>query len=216
MSRTLLEIFNENTGKGIHKWNFCFPIYERHLAPWKGRPVTLLEIGVQNGGSMEMWKEYLGPDSRIIGLDLVEGCAQFDDPARNMHVRIGHGADAEFLDQIITEFGPIDIVIDDGSHNTDHIQKSFEFLYPKITANGVYLIEDIGGNRERKPLSDCNKICLDSIRSTINNTPTVGVCLHDAVIVCERGEVDWVSRNTGTIGAIVPIYPEYATPYVKP
>lgn len=209
MSRSLYEIFNTNTGKVIHKWNFCFPIYERHFAPWKGRPVTLLEIGVQNGGSIDMWKEYLGKDSRIIGIDINQKCAQFDDPGRNVHVRIGNGADPGYLEKIIAEFGEIDIVIDDGSHAKNDIKSSFDFLYPKISKDGVYLIEDIGHNMASKPLAPSNNGCLDSIRDTINKVPTVGVCMHDAVIVCERGEVNWVSRMTGTIANVVPIDPRF-------
>ena len=42
----LWQDFLSNQGKAIHKWGHYFPIYERHFAPWRGRTLTFLEIGV--------------------------------------------------------------------------------------------------------------------------------------------------------------------------
>ena len=54
----------------IHKWLHYFPIYEQFLAPYRGRPCTLLEIGVSHGGSLQMWRDHLGSKSRIVGIDI--------------------------------------------------------------------------------------------------------------------------------------------------
>jgi cephalosporin hydroxylase len=41
--------------------------YEEILAPYRDRPITLVEIGVESGGSLAMWAEYFAnPLSRII------------------------------------------------------------------------------------------------------------------------------------------------------
>jgi hypothetical protein len=54
----------------LHKWHHYFPVYERFIAPFRGRRVTLLEIGVQQGGLLELWRAYLGPAARIVGIDM--------------------------------------------------------------------------------------------------------------------------------------------------
>jgi hypothetical protein len=50
----LWQDFKTNDQKLIHKWMHYFPIYERHLAPFRNRTITLLEIGVFKGGSLQM------------------------------------------------------------------------------------------------------------------------------------------------------------------
>ncbi|MDQ8161336.1 MAG: hypothetical protein P3C10_02010, partial [Gemmatimonadota bacterium] len=47
-----------------------FAIYDELLTRYRGRPVTFVEIGVLNGGSLHMWRQFLGNDARIIGVDL--------------------------------------------------------------------------------------------------------------------------------------------------
>jgi len=64
----LWEYFNNNEGKKITKWSHYFPVYEKHFAPLRDKPIKLLEIGVLNGGSLEMWRKYFHPDSVIVDL----------------------------------------------------------------------------------------------------------------------------------------------------
>ena len=64
----LYQMFLTGSGRTrpVHKWHHYFAIYERFFAPFRGRPVQLLEIGVQRGGSMQMWRSYFGPSARIV------------------------------------------------------------------------------------------------------------------------------------------------------
>jgi hypothetical protein len=70
----LWQDFQTNQGKTIHKWEHYFPVYERHFAPWRGRSVTFLEIGVSRGGSLQMWRRYFGPLARVVGIDIDKRC----------------------------------------------------------------------------------------------------------------------------------------------
>jgi hypothetical protein len=139
------EIFRNTSD--VHKWPHYFPVYESVLAPLKNRPIRLLEIGVFRGGSLQMWRRYLNPDSVIVGLDIDHDCEQFDDPARNIHVRIGEQQDTSFLEKIIAEFGNFDVIIDDGSHRNGHIIDSFRYLFMHgLKDQGAYIVEDIHSN----------------------------------------------------------------------
>lgn len=130
-----------NTGRPVDKWMQYFVAYERHFRHLVGRPSTFLEIGAGNGGSSQMWKRWLGPLARIVTIDLNEKCRQFED--EQVSVRLGDQSDPGFLQSLIDEFGIFDAVLDDGSHRADHVLSSMNFLYPRIAANGVYMIEDV-------------------------------------------------------------------------
>jgi cephalosporin hydroxylase len=138
----LYTYFLNNAGRNILKNPHYFPIYERHLSPFRNRAVTVLEIGTGAGGSCQMWKYYFGPYARIVTIDTRDE-RQFEEA--QIYPRTGSQADPEFLQKIIDEFGPPDIVLDDGSHMMGDISATFEFVYPRMHSNGVYLVEDLDG-----------------------------------------------------------------------
>jgi hypothetical protein len=126
-----------------HRWHHYFAIYERAFSEHVGKPVRLLEIGVQEGGSLRMWKAFFGPDAVVAGIDIDPSCARYDDPAASIHVRIGSQADPAFLAAVVNELGPFDLVVDDGSHVVSHIITSFAHLYGAgLKTGGAYVVED--------------------------------------------------------------------------
>merc|ERR1719456_1144920 len=52
--------YSHQTGRGIWKWSNSLDAYQKHFAPLTGQPLALAEIGVQSGGSIEMWHAVLG------------------------------------------------------------------------------------------------------------------------------------------------------------
>jgi len=121
-----------------------FPIYEEHVGPYRGKKATLLEIGVSHGGSLQMWKNYLGRGSSIVGVDIeprVSGLAE-----NGIWIHVGDQADADFLDVISREHGGWDVVIDDGSHLPQHQIASIEALWPHVAQSGRYIVEDLHSN----------------------------------------------------------------------
>ncbi len=128
------------SSKGIDKWIHYFSVYERYLASYVNKSVLIFEIGVQNGGSTQLLKKYLGPHAIIVGIDIDPSTKQHED--EQCKIRIGSQSDINFLKSIIREFGTPDIVIDDGSHIMDDMSSSFQFLYPLLNNNGTYMVED--------------------------------------------------------------------------
>lgn len=137
----LQRYFEQNTGRQIHKLAHYFDIYHRHLQKFRGRPVVVVEFGVQYGGSSQMWREYFGPDAVVYGVDIDPRCKQWEEPG--FRVFIGDQADRRFLRGILEEIGPIDVVIEDGGHRPEQQIATFEVVYPKIRPGGVFLIEDL-------------------------------------------------------------------------
>lgn len=188
---SLYDIFLENTGKSCYKWNHYFPIYERYLAPFCNQSVTLIEIGVFYGGSLPVWKKFLGPLATIVGIDINEACKHFEE--KDCHIRIGDQANPEFLKQVVLEFGPPDIVIDDGGHIQDQIMTTFSFLYPLLNNNSVYIVEDLhtsywenygGGLHNQGSFIEKCKGMVDMLNATY---------------YMESDKVPWFTKNTWSI-----------------
>jgi hypothetical protein len=128
----------------INKMAHYLPVYESAFGD-RDRPVRMLEIGVNFGGSLELWRKYFThPGSVVVGIDYNEKCTQFDNPEHNMYVRIGKQQDQEFLRGVVEEFGPFDIVLDDASHIPAFTLQSFRYLFLHgLNDDGVYLVEDL-------------------------------------------------------------------------
>jgi hypothetical protein len=170
--------FLKNTGRLIHKWRHYFDIYERHFARFRGRPITLVEIGVFQGGSIQMWKSYFGPQARIVGVDIDPRCKAFEDD--RVQILIGDQEDRSFLRSVAKAAGTIDILIDDGGHQAEQQVATFEELFAHVAANGVYVCEDLhtsywkrfgGGYGKRRTFIEYSKRLIDSLNAEHSEQP---------------------------------------------
>ena len=127
-------------GHLVHKWHHYLEVYDRHLGRFRGEAVHVLEIGIHRGGSLQVWKSYLGERAIIHGIDIDPDCAQFAEERIVPH--IGDQGDVEFLKRVVHEMGRVDVVIDDGGHQSALQIATFEALYPLVDPNGVYVCED--------------------------------------------------------------------------
>jgi hypothetical protein len=101
----------------------------------------MLEIGVFKGGSLGLWRKFLGDKAVIFGIDINPECAAYD--GDNASVRIGSQDDPQFLFSVVSEMNGLDVVLDDGSHVASHQRASFNVLFPLLSDGGVYIIEDM-------------------------------------------------------------------------
>jgi hypothetical protein len=122
------------------------PLYEERLEARRYEPLALLEIGVggyaapdQGGDSLRMWAAYL-PNARIIGLDYFEKKLELDPSVVLVQ---GSQDDPVVLERLIAEYGPFDVVIDDGSHVNPQRNATFEHLFPRLRDGGFYALEDL-------------------------------------------------------------------------
>ena len=87
-----------------------------------------------------MWKEYFGPGSKIIGVDINPKCKAHE--GDEIEVFIGSQDDPSVIESIFAKYPEIDIVLDDGSHIMNHMISTFDLMYDRIDENGVYMVED--------------------------------------------------------------------------
>lgn len=145
----LERMFYEQDGRSIQKWHHFLEVYDLHIGrliaqrrkQGNSPPLRMLEIGVNQGGSLELWRKYLGPEAVIYGIDIEPDC--INSANSGCEVRIGSQADHGFLETVVAEMGGLDIVLDDGSHVASHQRASFECLFPRVAADGLYICEDL-------------------------------------------------------------------------
>jgi len=132
---------------GTDKWgeHWYARHYETHFAPLRLRRLKILEIGIggyedpeSGGASLRMWRTYF-PRSMIFGIDLYDKSVHDEHRIKTFR---GSQVDERFLQAVLDETGPLDIVIDDGSHVNEHVIRTFELLFPHLRHEGMYVIED--------------------------------------------------------------------------
>jgi hypothetical protein len=208
--------FYGNQGRRIHKWAHYFEIYHRHFASFRNKPVTIVEFGVAQGGSLQMWKHYFGRKARIIGVDIDPRCAAFAEP--QVQIRIGDQEDRSFLRSLADEIGGIDVLIDDGGHTMGQQIATFEEFWPSIVEGGVLLMEDLhtsywpnygGGLRREGTFVEYAKKLIDQQHAWHSRedgfvvdkyTETIrGMHVYDSIIVFDKASVGKPrDRRTGT------------------
>lgn len=142
---TYADLYIEHDDFFSHKWEHYLFAYQEILGKYaeKGKPVNLLEIGVQNGGSLQLWKKFLPKGSQIYGVDIEPDCQKIDFKDKNIHFFPGDGASPDFWANNMKDI-TFDIIIDDGSHMCPDVINSFELLFPlKLNMGGTYIVEDL-------------------------------------------------------------------------
>lgn len=142
-NKTLHQLYAGHTGKISDKWSLYLTEYDRLFDDYRDKPIHLLEIGIQNGGSLEIWSKYFNNASALFGCDINPDCARlsYDDP--RIHVIVGDVNTPEVLERVLKRSSKFDIIIDDGSHRSSDIVKSFAWYFPHLVDGGVFIVEDL-------------------------------------------------------------------------
>ena len=199
----LEKYFRQNDKKLIHKWAHYFDVYDRHFSKYRNKEIVILEIGVSQGGSLQMWKNYFGKDAKIYGIDVNPMCKELEE--ENIKILIGSQSDRNFLKEVRRQIPPIDILIDDGGHTMVQQIVSFEELFEYVKDDGVYLCEDLhtsywieysGGHKRRGTFIEYSKNFIDYLNAyhsqqkslRVNNfTKSVdSIHYYDSIIVIEK------------------------------
>jgi 23S rRNA U2552 (ribose-2'-O)-methylase RlmE/FtsJ len=196
--------FRANQGRLIHKWLHYFDIYDRHFAPFRGKAVTVVEFGVSQGGSLQMWKDYFGPKARIFGTDIDPRCASLAE--KQIEVVIGDQEDRQFLRDFAAKTGEVDVLIEDGGHTMPQQVNTFEEFWPHINDGGVFLIEDLhtsywpkygGGHKRAGTFIEYAKDLIDQQNAWHSRDPRTlvvddysrsirGMHVYDSIIVFDK------------------------------
>lgn len=172
----LLDIISTGLDHTIHKWVHYLPLYHKHFEKYRKsasptNKVVILEIGVQNGGSLDLWNKYFGKDNCIIyGVDIDPACASLQ--RDNITIFIGDQGNKDFLFDLKSKILCPDILIDDGGHTMVQQIITFDIMFDHVKPGGVFLCEDThtsywesfgGGYKRPSTFMEFSKNLIDSL-----------------------------------------------------
>jgi hypothetical protein len=213
---SLRSIAARHSGTRFVKWLHYFDVYDRHMSEFLAErarrgltvPLRVLEIGVWRGGSLELWREFLGDDAVIFGVDIDPESARV--PSDTAKVRTGSQTDQAFMREVLQEMGGVDLIVDDGSHRSQDVLESLRFLYPALACPGLYIIEDLhtsywadwgGGFKSKRSSLEQMKSLVDVLHAPYTNAHVdefglglthaslKGVHFYDSMVVLEKDVV---------------------------
>lgn len=159
------------------KWSSYFQAYWELLQRFRGLKVTLVEIGILDGGSLFMWREFLGPQARIIGIDLNPLCRELEKDG--FEIFIGDQSSPHFWSEFYAKVGDIDVLIDDGGHTNLHQLATLFASLEHVRDGGLVLVEDVHtsymgrfGNPHRFSFISRCKQAIDEINA---RSPAAGI-----------------------------------------
>jgi hypothetical protein len=138
--KSLIDAYKNSPRLSI-KYDTYFPVYEEILSKYRGKEITLIEVGVFNGGSLFMWRDYFGLKARIIGVDLNPAAKKWEQ--HGFEIFIGDQASEAFWGQLFDAVGPVDVFIDDGGHTNLQQIVTVHCAVEHIRDEGVLIVEDV-------------------------------------------------------------------------
>jgi len=168
MTSEIHELFAQCRRPSV-KLDTYMAVYDELFAPYKGRDITFVEVGVLGGGSLEVWRRYFGSGSRIIGID--RNPTLKDELERDGYeLAIGDQSDPAFWRSFYERVGQVDILLDDGGHTNTQTWTTLTSSLAHIRDGGMLVIEDthasymrrFGNPSRRSPISRL-AACVDEI-----------------------------------------------------
>jgi len=139
-NNSLKDLYLSHQGRASDKCIHYFDIYHENFSMFIGKKSNILEIGVQNGGSSEIFSKYF-QNGNIYGVDINPKVCEHQ-LGKNNQFFCFDIRDKNAFEKVLGG-KTFDVLIDDGSHLPKDIIFAFEYLFEKINPGGVYLIEDV-------------------------------------------------------------------------
>ena len=138
-SKSTYRSFSNSPYFSIKHTNY-FDIYDKLLTKFVGESITFVEIGILDGGSLFMWRDFLGKNARIIGVDLNHEATKWRE--YGFEIFIGDQSNSQVWVDFFREIGDVHVLLDDGGHRNDQQIITTRSALPHILDGGLIIIED--------------------------------------------------------------------------
>lgn len=159
----MLQSLVDNSRTDKNTSHSYLPVYETLFASKKDTAKTILEIGIAQGGSIKLWRDYFS-QAFIHAVDIYDAQELPQDLHSLPNVLCSTKTDAYSSDFLQTLQTPLDIVIDDGPHTLESQMQCLQSYLPKLAPDGILVIEDIQDWRHIEQLKNAIPV---SIRHTL-------------------------------------------------
>ena len=137
--RGTFENFKRSPVKSV-KHTTYFSVYDNLFHKFKDKKIVFIEVGIFQGGSLFMWREYFGQQARIIGIDINPGAKKWEKDG--FEIFIGSQSDTKLWENLFKKIGKVDIILDDGGHTFEQQIITAESVLPNIKDGGMLVVED--------------------------------------------------------------------------
>jgi len=115
-------------------------IYEKYFSRYRNTLNNFLEIGLWEGESLRMWREYFTVGN-LVGADILD-LSHVKLPNTSIH--ICDQSDRDQLQNLVDKtFNQFDIIIDDGGHWQHQQQITLGHTFKYLSPKGIFVIEDL-------------------------------------------------------------------------
>ena len=163
-----------------------FEVYDRIFQKYIDQNITFVEIGILDGGSLDLWKKFFGKNARIIGIDLNPESKKFEKDG--IEIFIGDQSSSIFWKQFYEKIGKVDIVLDDGGHKNDQQIKTAINSIPNINDGGLLVVEDTHtsyknefGNPSKYSFISFSKKLIDDVNFTFPKLKKFNFSLNEYI-----------------------------------
>lgn len=180
--------FLRNPGAVTRQYESTLFAFEKEIRPTHA--VNLLEAGVENGGSLDVWRDCLPAGSTVTGIDIDPRVAEY-----TPGVLIGDVLDKSWLKTVL-EGQTFEVIIDDTRSYTP-------WLWPYLTPGGVYavLVPD------SLDVTDLVYGLQDSLSTWLPSEEIIRLGVYEHVVVVEKRHpkvVDTLEVFTGNFAEVMP------------
>ena len=119
-----------------------FDVYHKNFKNFIGKNMTFLEIGVQSGGTIKMWRSYFGSLSTYYGVDISSYANLLFNCPPHVNIIQGDQQSRDFWKAFKAKSPLFDIILDDGGHMMQQQIITFQELWDHLKPGGIYLVED--------------------------------------------------------------------------
>lgn len=141
---SLIELIN-NSRTDKNTTHSYLETYEALFHKKRATTLNVLEIGVQDGGSIKLWHDYF-PNATVYGLDIRKIRDMWDVLKNKPRIKLGcfDAYDQTVFDtQIATLNTKFDILIDDGPHTLESMFFFIDNYCKMLSDDGILVIEDV-------------------------------------------------------------------------
>jgi Domain of unknown function (DUF4214) len=141
--QSLEKLYSRHKGKVSDKWFIYLSEYNRLFQPYRHDSVRLLEIGIQNGGSLDIWAKFFPNAQQILGCDINPDCGRLSYRDSRIGVVVGDANSDVAQSAVMAHSSEFELIIDDGSHKSGDILRSFARYFPCLADDGLFVVEDL-------------------------------------------------------------------------
>jgi SAM-dependent methyltransferase len=199
MKNSLEEISKQyKSDKGAVYHNYL-EIYEKYFSKYRTTLENFLEIGLWEGDSIRMWRDYFNVGN-LVGADILDLSHVV---LANTQIHVCDQSDREQLEDLVLKtFNQFDIIIDDGGHMMHQQQITLATMFKYLKPGGVFVIEDLHTSGHPSYTRPGDSSTLEMLHNFNRTREIVSPCMSQDEIEYLNANIKDLNIESGNVSPI--------------